>query len=71
MVNEGALIVEEGIAENAASVDVVKVHGYGFPRHRGGPMQWAKSVGDDLIKNSLSELEEASPNSWTRAKRFY
>lgn len=70
MVNEGACIVEQGIAENAASVDVVKVHGYGFPRYKGGPMQWATSVGDDLIKHSLAELEEASPNAWKRAKRF-
>jgi 3-hydroxyacyl-CoA dehydrogenase len=70
MVNEGALIVEEGIAENSASVDVVKVHGYGFPRYRGGPMQWAQSVGDDLIRNGLTRLEKASPNSWTRAERF-
>lgn len=70
MVNEGALIVEEGIAENAASVDVVKVHGYGFPRYRGGPMQWAQSVGDDRIRSALTRLEEASPNSWTRAERF-
>ncbi len=70
MVNEGARIVEEGVAENSTSVDVVKVHGYGFPRYRGGPMQWAQSVGDDAIKNALIKLEQASPNSWVRAKRF-
>lgn len=71
MVNEGACIVESGIAENSACVDVVKVHGYGFPRYRGGPMKWAESIGEDLIKIALTRLEEASPNSWTRAKRFY
>jgi 3-hydroxyacyl-CoA dehydrogenase len=71
MVNEGARIVEESIAENSASVDVVKVHGYGFPRYKGGPMQWAQSVGDDFIKNGLTRLEKASPNSWIRANRFH
>lgn len=70
MVNEGARIVEEGVAENSTSVDVVKVHGYGFPRYRGGPMQWAQSVGDELIRNALTKLEDASPNSWKRAERF-
>lgn len=70
MVNEGARIVEEGIAENSASIDVVKVHGYGFPRYRGGPMQWSQSVGDEVIKKTLRRLEEASPNSWIRAERF-
>jgi len=70
MTNEGARIVEEGIAESGGSVDVVKVHGYGFPRHRGGPMQWAERAGLEVIKDALTKLEEMSPNSWVRARAY-
>ncbi len=45
MVNEGAKILEEGIAIRASDVDVVWVYGYGWPVYRGGPMYWADSVG--------------------------
>ena len=48
MVNEGALILEEGMAQRASDIDVVWMHGYGFPRHRGGPMFWADQVGAPL-----------------------
>lgn len=45
LVNEGALIVEEGIASKASDIDMVYLSGYGFPRWRGGPMQYANEVG--------------------------
>ena len=45
MVNEGAKILEEGIAIRGSDVDVVWVNGYGWPMYRGGPMYWADSVG--------------------------
>jgi len=45
MVNEAAFILEEGIAQRASDIDVVWAYGYGWPRHRGGPMHWADSVG--------------------------
>ena len=45
LVNEGARIVEEGIAARASDVDVVYLTGYGFPRHRGGPLMHADQVG--------------------------
>src|SRR5260370_24028252 len=45
LVNEGALIVEEGIASKASDIDTVYLSGYGFPRWRGGPMQYADEVG--------------------------
>ncbi|MEL7203894.1 MAG: 3-hydroxyacyl-CoA dehydrogenase family protein, partial [Pseudomonadota bacterium] len=70
MANEGARIVEEGIAENAAVVDVVKVAGYGFPRWRGGPMHWAEAQGKATIRDALTELETASPGSWVRAALY-
>ena len=70
MANEGARIVEEQIAESDAAIDVVKTAGYGFPRHKGGPMHWAQSVGEDAMRDALQTLETASPNSWVRAKRY-
>jgi 3-hydroxyacyl-CoA dehydrogenase len=45
LVNEGALLLEEGVAARAGDIDVIWVHGYGFPRHRGGPMHWAGGFG--------------------------
>ncbi|MEW7009175.1 3-hydroxyacyl-CoA dehydrogenase NAD-binding domain-containing protein [Lentilitoribacter sp. EG35] len=60
--NEGALIVEEGIAENAAAVDVVKLYGYGFPRWRGGPMHFAlqhkRKAFSQILKQSAAESGE-------------
>ena len=45
LVNEGARILEEGIAARASDVDMVYLTGYGFPLHRGGPMFYADTVG--------------------------
>ena len=45
LVNEGALLIEEGIAARSGDIDVIWIHGYGFPRHRGGPMHWADGFG--------------------------
>jgi 3-hydroxyacyl-CoA dehydrogenase len=45
MVNEGAMILEEGMAQRASDIDVVWIYGYGWPVYRGGPMFWAGSEG--------------------------
>jgi 3-hydroxyacyl-CoA dehydrogenase len=45
MVNEGAKILDEGIAIRGSDIDVIWVNGYGWPMYRGGPMYWADSVG--------------------------
>jgi 3-hydroxyacyl-CoA dehydrogenase len=45
LVNEGAKIVDEGIALRASDIDMVYLTGYGFPMHRGGPMNYADTVG--------------------------
>jgi 3-hydroxyacyl-CoA dehydrogenase len=45
LVNEGARILEEGIAQRSSDIDSVYIYGYGFPAYRGGPMQYADSVG--------------------------
>lgn len=54
MVNEGANVVHEGIALRPLDVDVTFVAGYGFPRHRGGPMKWADMTGLDKV---LADIE--------------
>lgn len=69
LANEGALIVNEGIAENTASVDMVKLHGYGFPRWRGGPMQYAREIGWDRTADIMAQVASESPGSWIIADR--
>ena len=70
MINEGALIVEEGIAERDLDIDMVKILGYGFPRWRGGPMNYANEIGWEKIAYTMSSIEKQSPNSWQRAERL-
>jgi 3-hydroxyacyl-CoA dehydrogenase len=53
MINEGARILDEGIARRAGDIDVIWVYGYGFPVHRGGPMHYADSVGLAYIRDRL------------------
>lgn len=54
MINEGAKILEEGFAQRASDIDVVWVYGYGWPRHKGGPMFWADQLG---VANVVAALE--------------
>jgi 3-hydroxyacyl-CoA dehydrogenase len=58
MVNEGAKILEEGIAQRASDIDVVWVYGYGWPVYRGGPMFWADHEGLPKIVEGLKRQEE-------------
>jgi 3-hydroxyacyl-CoA dehydrogenase len=58
MVNEGAKILEESIAQRASDVDVVWVYGYGWPVYRGGPMFWADTEGAAKIVEGLRRQEE-------------
>ncbi|WP_423604097.1 3-hydroxyacyl-CoA dehydrogenase NAD-binding domain-containing protein [Sphingomonas sp. MS122] len=55
MVNEGAKILEEGMAQRASDIDVVWIYGYGWPPYRGGPMFWADQVG---LKTIVAGLEK-------------
>jgi 3-hydroxyacyl-CoA dehydrogenase len=55
LVNEGARILEEGIALRAVDIDIVYLNGYGFPAWRGGPMFYADTIG---LKNVLARVEE-------------
>ncbi len=58
LINEGAKILEEGIAQRPSDVDVVYVYGYGFPAHRGGPMQYADSIGLKKVYDTICEYRE-------------
>jgi 3-hydroxyacyl-CoA dehydrogenase len=58
MVNEGAKILEEGMAQRASDIDVVWVYGYGWPVYRGGPMHWADSEGLSKIVEGLKRQQE-------------
>ena len=68
LVNEGARIIAEGVALGSIDIDVVYCNGYGFPRHRGGPMFWADSVGLDKVLSTIRRFgEELGPQYWTPA----
>lgn len=64
LVDEGARILDEGIAQRSSDIDVVYVSGYGFPRHLGGPMYYADQVGLDRV---LAELIADNPDGWQPA----
>ncbi|NOD34516.1 MULTISPECIES: FAD-dependent oxidoreductase [unclassified Ruegeria] len=64
LANEGALIVQERIAENAESVDMVQIHGYGFPRWRGGPMNYSKEIGIAISRATMLTVANENPGSW-------
>jgi 3-hydroxyacyl-CoA dehydrogenase len=69
LVNEGARILEEGIAASPADIDVIWVNGYGFPRTRGGPMFHADTVGLRAVLDAIRKYErEQGPQYWTPAK---
>ena len=55
-INEGFKILEEGMAQRPADIDVCYVHGYGFPRVRGGPMYYADLTGLPVVKSTLVEM---------------
>jgi 3-hydroxyacyl-CoA dehydrogenase len=59
LVNEGALLLEEGVAARAGDIDVIWIHGYGFPRHRGGPMHWADDFGLREIEAAAGRMHES------------
>lgn len=67
MAEEGATILAEGIAAQASDIDLVKVHGYGFTRWRGGPMHHAKTRGIALITQDLRRAPSAAMQSFQKA----
>ena len=60
MVNEGAKLLDEGIAMRASDIDVVYVYGYGWPIYRGGPMHYANSLGLDKVLERLNHYHQTT-----------
>src|SRR5262249_14944825 len=68
LVHEGARVLEEGVAASRGAIDVVWCNGYGFPRHRGGPMFYADTLGPGAVVDSIRALAEAhGVRYWTPA----
>lgn len=70
LVNEGARIVEEGIAMRMSDIDVVYLNGYGFPRFRGGPMKYAEETGLPQVVAAMERFGEASGDPFWEPARL-
>lgn len=66
MVNEAALLLEEGIAQRVSDVDLAMVNGYGFPAYRGGPLFWADRQPRAHLESAMDELAEAAGHGFRR-----
>lgn len=58
LINEGALILEEGIAQRSSDIDVVYIFGYAFPAAKGGPMHYADHVGLKNVYDKICEFRD-------------
>jgi 3-hydroxyacyl-CoA dehydrogenase len=67
LINEGARIVAEGIAIRASDIDLVYVHGYGFPAYKGGPMFWAEQAGLERVVRTMQRLAPTHGARWRPA----
>jgi 3-hydroxyacyl-CoA dehydrogenase len=67
LVNEGARILDEGIAARASDIDVVYLTGYGFPAHRGGPMLYADEVGLYHVARTMRRFAARGDRFWEPA----
>jgi len=61
LISEGFALLKEGIVQRVSDIDVIWLHGYGFPRYKGGPMFQAKQLGEDALKQQLSNLRANLP----------
>ena len=67
LVNEGAKILEEGVAQRSSDMDIVYINGYGFPIWRGGPMFYANSIGLDKVLEKINKFAEKDEGFWKPA----
>lgn len=67
MVNEGAYVLEEGIARRPLDIDMVLLMGYGFPRYHGGPMKWADLQGLERVLTDIEAFAKDDPFFWKPA----
>ncbi len=70
MVEESLRILDEGIAAQGADIDLVLVHGYGFPRWRGGPVHWANRLGLQVLRQRIEAYAKEDPLSWSLPERL-
>lgn len=70
MINEGAKILDEGIAIRASDIDVVYVYGYGWPVYRGGPMHYANSLGLDKVLEKLRAYQQSSGSDFWEPSQY-
>ena len=70
MINEGAKILDEGIAIRASDIDVVYVYGYGWPVYRGGPMHYANSLGLDKVVAKLRDYQQSSGDDFWEPSQY-
>jgi 3-hydroxyacyl-CoA dehydrogenase len=64
LVNEGAYILEEGVASRSSDIDVIYVNGYGFPAAQGGPMFWADMIGLPKVLADIDALSRQFGDHW-------
>ncbi len=67
MINEGAKILEEGIALRASDIDIIWINGYGFPAYRGGPMFYGQTVGLKKVYDRINAFREQHGKIWEPA----
>jgi 3-hydroxyacyl-CoA dehydrogenase len=67
LINEGAQILDEGIAQRSSDIDVIYVYGYGFPAHAGGPMFHAGLIGLDKVVADMQRYHERHGDTWAIA----
>jgi 3-hydroxyacyl-CoA dehydrogenase len=67
LANEGARVLEDGFAIRASDIDVIYCHGFGFPRHRGGPMFYADTVGLPAVLARVKEYRDRFGDYWEPA----
>jgi 3-hydroxyacyl-CoA dehydrogenase len=67
LVNEGARLLEEGIALRSVDIDIIYLNGYGFPAYRGGPMWYADTVGLKRVCERIREFQRRLGNWWEPA----
>jgi 3-hydroxyacyl-CoA dehydrogenase len=67
LANEGARVLEDGFATRAGDIDIIYVYGFGFPRHRGGPMFYAETVGLDTVLTRVNEYRARFGDYWEPA----
>jgi len=64
VINEGANVLHEGLASRAGDIDVIYVHGFGFPRYRGGPMFYGDTIGLAVLRDRIAAYRAQFGEYW-------